>query len=94
MLIGLCIVIFLLMVSNALAFSFLLRRVDNSLARVLRLEQVEDRRHAYDKAMAEKASETIKLRCKPKEDCPKCHGKGHIGRNVETNLFIPCICCS
>jgi len=70
------------------------KRSDNALARIHRLEQVEDRRHAFDAAMAEKASDVIKLRCKPDENCKHCGGRGHIGKNVETGLFIPCVCCA
>ena len=69
------------------------KRADNALAKIQRLEEVEDRRHAFDAAMAEKASNTIKLRCKPDENCSKCHGRGHIGKNSETGLYVVCTCC-
>jgi len=74
-------------------FSLLFKRINNADARILRLEQVEDRRHAFDKTMADKASDTIKLRCKPDPTCKHCHGRGHIGKNTETGLFIVCTCC-
>jgi len=70
------------------------KRLENADARIVRLEQVEDRRHGFDQAMEEqKDPNIIRLRCKPDPSCKKCHGRGTIGKNTKTGLFIPCTCC-
>lgn len=27
-----------------------------------------------------------------KASCRKCHGRGHVGKDVRTGLFVPCRC--
>lgn len=78
-----------------LYIGFVFRRLYNVEARVHRLEQMEDARHGFDKAMAEKENKNmLKLRCKPDENCKHCHGRGHVGRNAVTGLFVGCVCCT
>lgn len=71
----------------------LLKRLDNADARIVRLESAVDAIFAGKKAM-EPPDKIVKLRCKPDANCRKCHGRGHIGRNHSTGLFIACVCCS
>jgi len=33
-----------------------------------------------------------KLALIPKKNCHRCHGRGHIGKNIETGLYVPCLC--
>jgi len=28
----------------------------------------------------------------PKKNCRHCHGRGHMGRNTLTGLYVPCYC--
>ena len=42
-----------------------------------------------DEAM--KAGYTIPVKCKPKQSCRKCYGRGHIGTN-DRNEKVPCAC--
>lgn len=28
----------------------------------------------------------------PKKNCRHCHGRGHMGRNTITGLYVPCYC--
>ena len=28
----------------------------------------------------------------PRRSCGKCFGRGHVGKNVQTRLYIPCRC--
>ncbi len=84
----------LLTITGAFFYSYLLKRLDNADAKIVRLEQMEDRRHGFDQAMAEKTSDVVRLRCHPKEGCKHCHGKGTIGKNMLTGRQILCICCS
>ncbi len=69
------------------------KRLENADARIARLEDMESKRHGFDKAMEETDLNTLKLRCKPDPKCRKCRGKGTIGRNTETGRWIACICC-
>lgn len=71
----------------------LLKRLDNADARIVRLESAMDAVFAGKKAM-EPQDKVVKLRCKPDPSCKKCYGRGHIGRNHSTVLFITCVCCS
>lgn len=34
----------------------------------------------------------IPLRREPRKDCPRCHGRGHQGREVLTRKYIVCPC--
>jgi len=70
---------------------FLVTRIDNCLARVERLEEHNDRVAGFDKAMGDVK---VRLRCHPDPKCKKCHGKGFIGKNVKTGLWITCVCCT
>ena len=41
------------------------------------------------------AKNLLKLLGKPKANCNRCHGRGHIGKSVGPNgdnLYIPCRC--
>jgi hypothetical protein len=71
---------------------FLVTRIDNCLARVERLEAHNDRVAGFDKAMDKDVKVT--LRCHPDRKCTKCHGRGFIGKNSVTGLYIPCACCA
>lgn len=74
-------------------FRLLLKRLDNADARIVRLESAMDAVFQGKKAM-EPPDKVVKLRCKPDANCRKCHGRGHIGRNHASGLFIACVCCS
>lgn len=39
------------------------------------------------------ANNIVELRGEPDPQCRKCFGRGHTGRNLITNLFVPCSCC-
>lgn len=52
---------------------------------------------------AEVASENVKREAEgkgkiepvarqPKKNCRHCHGRGHMGRNTITGLYVPCYC--
>lgn len=28
----------------------------------------------------------------PDPNCRKCYGRGHLGKNLSTNLYVPCSC--
>lgn len=28
----------------------------------------------------------------PKKNCRHCHGRGHMGKNLTTGLYVPCYC--
>ena len=34
----------------------------------------------------------IKLDKRPNPGCRHCHGRGHLGKNLSTNTYIPCRC--
>ena len=36
----------------------------------------------------------VKLVNKPSKNCRKCHGRFYIGKNVNTELYVPCSRCS
>jgi len=70
---------------------FLVTRIDNCLARVERLEEHNDRVAGFDKATGDVK---VRLRCHPDPKCKKCRGRGFIGKNSVTGLYIPCVCCA
>lgn len=44
-------------------------------------------------AEAEAGVKFIPLKGMPKKSCRKCHGLGHLGRDVTSGQFTPCRCC-
>lgn len=42
---------------------------------------------------ARKAGFDTELKGKPKSNCKKCSGLGHVGRNIDTGKYDPCTCC-
>lgn len=44
-----------------------------------------------NRTAAEKEGYTVHLKCKPKPNCKRCYGRGHIGKN-DRGLYVPCLC--
>jgi hypothetical protein len=40
------------------------------------------------------AANFVELRGEPDPNCRKCFGRGHVGKNLTTGLFVPCSCCA
>lgn len=34
----------------------------------------------------------VEIRRLPKPSCKHCYGRGHVGKNIETSLYVPCSC--
>ena len=47
-----------------------------------------------ENARREAAGESpiVKIAKTPKPNCRRCHGRGHIGRDIKTNTYVPCVC--
>lgn len=47
---------------------------------------------AMTKAIKENPA-SVGFRRAPKPSCKKCYGRGWVGRNLKTGLYVPCRCC-
>jgi hypothetical protein len=43
-------------------------------------------------SLGKEKGKLVKLKREPKDNCKKCHGRGHIGINIRTNEYVPCDC--
>jgi hypothetical protein len=34
----------------------------------------------------------VQIARQPKKNCRHCYGRGHMGKNLVTNLYVPCYC--
>lgn len=41
---------------------------------------------------AQRTGEWVELGKRPNPGCKKCHGRGHRGKDIVTNRYVPCKC--
>ncbi len=61
-------------------------------AKLAKLTGKEGFRTSADILRAMDARGLVPVAGLPSKSCKKCHGVGHLGRNVLTDRYLPCVC--